>query len=98
MPITQPQGYLLSTISVTGPSFTSSTCIIAPKRPEAVRTPRARTALRNSSYSGTAISGGAASETWSPTLLAITVQRELTDHKGFPARIGQAAVHFAGFV
>src|SRR5262249_51100231 len=44
-----PASYLLSTISVTGPSLTSSTCIIAPKRPVAVWIPCARTPATNSS-------------------------------------------------
>src|SRR5205823_11299496 len=56
-----PGGGLLSRRRVTGPSLTSSTCIMAPKRPVAVGTPWARTAVTNASYSGTAISGGAAS-------------------------------------
>src|SRR5438876_229532 len=42
---------LLSRMSVTGPSFVNSTCIIAPKRPVAVGTPSAFTPLMNASYS-----------------------------------------------
>jgi hypothetical protein len=41
--------YLLSTISVTGPLLANSTRIIAPNRPVAVSTPRARTASTNAS-------------------------------------------------
>src|SRR5207247_8373225 len=55
------RGHLLSTINVTGPSLTRSTCISAPKRPVAVGIPSALVALINASYSGTAISGRAAS-------------------------------------
>src|SRR5262249_56641547 len=55
-----PAPYRLSRINVTGPSLTNSTCIMAPNRPVAVGTPWARTASTNASYSGTAISGGAA--------------------------------------
>src|SRR5262245_52273125 len=54
-------GYLLSRIRVTGPSLTSSTCIIAPKRPVATGTPWARTASQNASYIGIASGGAAAS-------------------------------------
>src|SRR5205085_573270 len=50
----------LSRISVTGPSFTSSTCIMAPKRPVATGRPSARSASTNASYSGTATAGAAA--------------------------------------
>src|SRR5213075_1994348 len=50
-----------SSQSVTGPSFTSSTSIIAPNSPVSVGTPRARIFATNSSYSGMACSGRAAS-------------------------------------
>src|SRR6266576_7141817 len=45
---------------VTGPSFTSSTAIEAPKTPRATGTPRASRSVQNRSYSGSAASGGAA--------------------------------------
>src|SRR6266699_747686 len=54
-----------SRISVTGPSFTSSTSIIAPNSPVATCTPlpapRSLRRATNCSYNGTASSGGAAS-------------------------------------
>src|SRR5438094_8105104 len=54
-----------SRIRVTGPSFTSSTSIIAPNSPVATCTPlaapRSLISATNRSYSGTASSGGAAS-------------------------------------
>src|SRR2546425_9506134 len=52
-----------SRISVTGPSFTSSTSIIAPNSPVStfVPPPRSRNRATNRSYSGTASAGGAAS-------------------------------------
>jgi hypothetical protein len=45
----QRAAYLPSMISVTGPSLTNSTCIMAPNRPVATATPWARTASRNAS-------------------------------------------------
>src|SRR6266446_5165200 len=53
--------YLLSRISVTGPSLIRETCIMAPNRPVAVGIPCALMALMNSSYRGMAVSGAAAS-------------------------------------
>src|SRR6266550_513096 len=54
-----------SRIRVTGPSFTSSTSIIAPNSPVSTRVPvpapRSLSRATNRSYSGTASSGGAAS-------------------------------------
>ena len=47
---------------MTGPSFTSSTCIRAPKTPVSIGTPSARRAAQNASKSGSASPGGAASE------------------------------------
>jgi len=47
---------------VTGPSLTSSTCIEAPKTPVATGTPRLASSAQNASYSGSAVSGRAASE------------------------------------
>jgi hypothetical protein len=43
-----------------GPSLTDSTRIMARKRPVSTRTPAARSASQNRSYSGSASSGGAA--------------------------------------
>src|SRR2546430_7211896 len=55
----------LSRIKVTGPSFTSSTSIMAPNSPVSTRVPvpapRSRSSATNRSYSGIATSGGAAS-------------------------------------
>src|SRR5213082_257592 len=54
-----------SRISVTGPSFTSSTSIMAPNSPVSTRVPlpapRSRKSATNRSYSGIATSGGPAS-------------------------------------
>jgi hypothetical protein len=47
---------------VTGPSFTSSTAILAPKTPVCTGTPSARSASLKRSYSGSATSGLAADE------------------------------------
>src|SRR5207245_2019357 len=51
-----------SRVSVTGPSFTSSTPIIAPNSPVSTRLPplRSRSSATNRWYSGIAASGGAA--------------------------------------
>src|SRR5690606_30702668 len=52
---------LLSTISVTGPSLTSSTSIIAPNTPVSTLSPLARKRSLKVSYNSRAASGGAAS-------------------------------------
>lgn len=54
------QTHQLSTIKVTGPSFTSDTCIIAPKTPVCTSIPFSRSFSLNASYSGSACSGLAA--------------------------------------
>lgn len=48
-------------MTVTGPSFTNSTSIVAAKTPVATSTPSSRNASANRSTSGSATSGGAAS-------------------------------------
>src|SRR5262245_1233414 len=52
---------LLSTSTVTGPSLTSSTCIIAWNSPVATTRPLERNSLTTASYVALATSGGAAS-------------------------------------
>ena len=50
----------ISTLTVTGPSLTSATCMSARKRPVSTRAPDARSASTTASTSGSATSGGAA--------------------------------------
>ncbi len=50
----------VSSTNVTGPSFTSSTAILAPKLPVCVGTPTSRIAPANASTSGSGGSGAAA--------------------------------------
>src|SRR5207244_13231635 len=51
----------VSSTTVTGPSFTSSTSILAPKTPFSTGTPCPRNSAQKRSYRGSASSGGAAS-------------------------------------
>ena len=78
---------------VTGPSFTSSTAIRAPKTPRATWTPRPASASQKRSYSGSACSGRAArAKRRAVALLGVGDQRELRDHERLAADVEQRAI------
>lgn len=78
---------------VTGPSFTSSTVIIAPKRPVCVATPRRRSSAANTSTSGAATSGrAAASKLGRLPLRTSARERELRDNQRLAAGVDQRAI------
>jgi hypothetical protein len=64
-----------SSTIVTGPSFTSSTCIRAPKTPVSTGTPRPPSAAAKCSYRGSATSGRAAPENDGRFPLAVSAMR-----------------------
>ena len=84
---------------VTGPALTSSTSIMAPKRPLTTGAPRPRASSISRSISGLGVLprrrrrvGGA------PSLPGVRHQRELGDHAQGAAHVEQRAVHAAGVV
>ena len=84
---------------MTGPSFTSSTAIRAPKTPVSTWTPSSRSAAQKRSYSGSATSGRAAPEKRRAVALrGVRDQRELADDERRAAGVEQRAVELAGVV
>ncbi len=82
-----------SRITVTGPSLTSSTSIIAPKRPIATLTPSLRSASANASTMGAADSGdGSSEEARASAFSDIGEQGELRDDERRTALFNQRAV------
>ncbi len=80
---------------VTGPSLTSSTCIMAPKRPVAVGAPeRPHRPDEGFVERFGDLRRGGADETRPAALAAIAVQRELTDDQNASADVGHAEIHF----
>lgn len=77
---------------MTGPSFTSDTCMCAPKRPVATVAPRSRSAAANSSTRGSATAPECRGRPGGPPALrGIGVEGELADHQDRRAQVGGRA-------
>ena len=79
---------------MTGPSFTSSTCMSAPNRPVATLAPRPRSSATNALDQGFRHVGGGGIGPRRPAPAAgVGVQRELADHEHGAAHVGHREVH-----
>ena len=79
---------------VTGPSFTSATCMWAPKRPVATGTPSAASSAANAATSALAHLGrGGIGEPGPVAAANVGVERELRDDERLTADVHERAVH-----